>query len=87
MLKKFFASVLLFSALNVMLYEVCAENVIILDSVDGAESEYETVKTYSVDYVSSNPYALIQKIVSLRFVTKETLYTVWHHINRTSYQN
>ena len=45
------------------------------------------VKAYSVDYVSSNPYALIQKIVSLQFVTKETLYTVWHHINRTSYQN
>ncbi len=44
MLKKFFASILLFSALNVMLYEVCAENVIILDSVDGAESEYETEK-------------------------------------------
>lgn len=46
MLKKFFASILLFSALNVMLYEVCAENVI---------------------YVSNNPYALIQKIVSLQF--------------------
>ena len=41
MLKKFFSSILLFSALNVMLYEVCAENVIILDSVDGAESEYK----------------------------------------------
>ncbi|MBQ6732221.1 MAG: hypothetical protein IJR06_03775 [Paludibacteraceae bacterium] len=42
MLKKFFTTVLLFSATYILLSEVSAENVIILESVDGAESEYET---------------------------------------------
>lgn len=46
MLKKFFTTVLLFSATYILLSEVSAENVI---------------------YVSSNPYALIQKIVYLQF--------------------
>lgn len=61
MLKKFFASVLLFSALNVMLYEVCAENVIILDSVDGAESEYEVTQLLRVELMGD----------SIRFIDKD----------------
>lgn len=61
MLKKFFTTILLFSATYILLSEVSAENVIILESVDGAESEYETEQLLRVEFLGD----------SIRFIGKD----------------
>lgn len=52
MLKKFFASILLFSALNVMLYEVCAENVIILDTTSLTDKHMPSGEQFGIKVLS-----------------------------------
>ncbi|MBQ6766199.1 MAG: hypothetical protein IJP50_04240 [Paludibacteraceae bacterium] len=61
MTKNFFAAMLLFSTLYVLSSDVYAEDVIILESADGAESEYETEQLLRVELMGD----------SIRFIDKD----------------
>lgn len=61
MTKNFFTAILLFSTLYVLSSDVYAEDVIILESADGAESEYETEQLLRVELMGD----------SIRFIDKD----------------